>query len=392
MRSPKPRTPPRESLPRRGYRSIKTVALAFACGFGSLSVQADELQRGSVGWGNSMLGIENCVGTLQSAQNSFTAAGDCAIGRLFSAVSDVAFNFVEQQGKDQFGQHFRIERRLGLVASTGTLGGDLDIMVPLGFSSAEDNLATRSFFLQNGITRWRDEHGLERSDVRLGMVHRFALRERPDSGILGASTFIQENIERGHARLVTGLDYLDRWGQGAGSYYMPITGWQAGRSGYEERAIEGLELSYQADFTSAINLAVAAGRWQNKDGSNAWTNSGRLNLAWRPHPWFRVDGGWDGIGTGNDSMALHASISVPLGGGWSPRAWQGLGVGKSNVEELRVGALWQSPAHMGRIEVAEREVTAPKIDRPETTEDENFDGKNLSDRRPANLGQTSQRG
>ena len=312
-----------------------------------------------------MFGVESCVGVLGNAEGAFTSLADCTADQVFSKMSNFALDLVEQHGKKQFGEHFRIDRRLGLVASTGTLSVELDVVLPLiGFSSVEYDALARSLFVQNGITRWRDAHGFQRSDVRLGVVHRLALHETPESGILGASVFVQENLERGHARFVTGLEYLDRLGQGALNYFMPVTNWQPGRSGHEERAIEGLELSYETDLTSTIDLAVAAGRWESKGVSDAWSNRGRLGLGWRPHPWFELHGGWEDIGTADDSMALHVSVTVPLGGGgWKREAWQGLGRREPGTQALGAGAIWDSVSHVGRIEVVEREASGTPLPR-----------------------------
>ena len=343
-------------------RPLPLLVGALALAFGSLSAQAEEAQDVPSDWGISMFGIENCVGALQNTGNELTSVSDCAVDQVFSYLADSALQFVEAHGKAQFGEHFHIDRRLGLTASSGTLSADLDVVLPLtALSSVEDDAVTRSFFVQNGVTRWRDEHGFQRSDVRLGFVHRYALFEQPDDGVLGTSMFVQENLERGHARVVTGVEYLDRWGQGSLSYYMPVTAWRPGRYGYEERALEGVELGYGTDLTNTINLSAGAGRWQSKDGTDAWVDQGRLDVGWQPHPWFQLRGGWDGIGTGDDSMAVHASVSVPLGGDWSSMRWEGLGQrDPSSRTGPDVGTMWRSADHVGEIEVAEREVQEPE--------------------------------
>ena len=149
-------------------RPLPILAGALALTFGSLSAQADEPQGAPDDWGISMFGVENCVGALQNTGNELTAVSDCAVEQVFSSLADAALQFVEQHGKTRFGEHFHIDRRLGLTASSGTLSADLDVVLPLtAFSSGEDDAATRSFFMQNGVTRWRDAHGFQRSDVRL---------------------------------------------------------------------------------------------------------------------------------------------------------------------------------------------------------------------------------
>ena len=301
---------------------------------------------------------------------------------MFSSLAGATLQFVEQHGKSRFGEHFHIDRRLGLTVSSGTLSADLDVVMPLtALSSVEDDAVPRSFFVQNGVTRWRDEHGFPRSDVRLGVVRRYALYKQPDDGVLGTSIFLQQNLERGHARMVTSFEYLDRWGQGSLSYYMPVTDWrEAGRYGYEERAIAGVELNYGTDLTNTINLNVAAGRWENKNSSGAWTDRGRLDIGWQPHPWFELRGGWDGIGTGDDSRAAHVSFTVPLGeADRSPVRWEGLGRRDPSSAGFDVGTIWRSADLVGQIGVTEREVSAPEV---EVDGLGTFDDVNLSDQLP----------
>ena len=70
-------------------------------------------------------------------------------------------------------------------------------------------------------------------------------------------------------------------------------------------------------------------------------------------------------------MALHASITMPLGGAdWSSVRWEGLGRRDRPSAESDSGTIWRSADHVGEIEVAEREAhaaddTGPK-DRPDS--------------------------
>ena len=335
-------------------RLRSAVAGMLILAFGSLSAHAAEPRSSLQDWGVGMSGVENCFGTFGDAHAGFTRAADCAVGQMFSVLSDTALGIVEQYGKAQFGQHFHINRRLGLTASTGTLSADLDVVVPLmAFSSATDDAATRSLFVQNGITRWVDAHGSQRSDLRLGLVHRFRLDTQPDAGILGASMFVQENLELGHQRLVSGLEYTNRWGRTALNHYTPMTDWLPGRRGYEERAIGGLELSYAADLTGTIALDAAAGRWESKDGSGLRNSHGRLGVSWQPHRWFEFRGDWDEIGTERDYQALRMAVTIPLGADEWPH-WRGFGVDEPPPPSPGQGLLWNAADTTGQIDVAER--------------------------------------
>ena len=144
-------------------------------------------------------------------------------------------------------------------------------------------------------------------------MHRYALFEEPGDGVLGTSMFVQENLERGHTRVVTGLEYLDRWGRGSLNYYAPVTEWLPGRYGYEERALAGLELSYGTELTNTINLSAGAGRWESGDGTGAWVDRGRLDIAGSRILGLSCGGGGDGIVL----AAILWRARVGLGAAWS---------------------------------------------------------------------------
>ena len=287
--------------------SMALPLLALVLGGGPLPAQAQDSQDARDVWSRSMLGVQNCAGALQNTGNEIPAMTDCVIDYAFSSLAAAGLQFVELHGKKQFGEHFHIERQLGFAASTGTFNADLDVVMPLtALSSTTDGVTTRAIFLQNGITRWRDGYGLQRSDMRLGIVHRFAPYGQLGDGVLGTSVFLQEDLERGHARMVTGIEYLDRWGRGSLNHYAPLTGWRDGRDGLEERALAGLELEYSTNLTNTIDLRVAGGRWESRREADAWTSRGRLDIGWRPHSWLMLRGGWDDIGTGNDALGVCA--------------------------------------------------------------------------------------
>lgn len=340
-------------------RSWPLMASALVLAFGSLSAQASQPKGSFNHWGLHTLGIENCVGMLEHSGNDLSGATDCVVDRLFSELAFVAFDRIEEYGKARFGKHFQVAHQLDLAASTGEFSADLDVVLPLtGFSSFSEDTVTRSFFVQKGVTRWRDRHGFQRNDVRLGAVSRYALNEGRDFGIVGVSMFVQENLERGHKRIVTGLNYMGRWGGASLNHYQPLTDWRPGRIGYEERAIAGVELGFDTDLTSTIEVNAAIGRWQKKDGSDAWVTQGHLGIGWQPHPWLQVGGNWHGLGADDDSMALHATITIPFGGSERPR-WQGLGLGVPVSKASDPEAIWGAVEHLGQITVAERGVRSP---------------------------------
>ena len=334
-------------------------ALVLACG--PLSAQAGEAEGGPDTWWIPASSLEGCVGAQEQGGSAGFSDLSCFVDLAFSQLAGVALDFAEEQGQTRFGEHFQIDRRIGFTASGREFSADVDVVIPLhALASVTDGAVTRSFFVQNGVTRWRDEHGFQRSDVRLGVVNRHALSEGPGSAYLGTSMFVQENLERGHTRVVSGLEYLDGWGTGSLNYFVPVTGWQPGRPGYEERPLAGVELDFKTDLTSTIELGLAAGRWESKDGTDTWEDRGRLGIGWAPHPWFELNGSWHDIGRSDDSVGLRAGVTVPFGGAdWSPTRWRGLGRDEPETEGPDADAIWDSVDHVGQIEVAERGVATP---------------------------------
>ncbi len=236
------------------------------------------------------------------------------------------------------------------------LAGDLDLVVPLaspalGFAAgaADAPSAPSAIFLQQGVTRWTDGHGFRRNDARYGAAWRFALS---DSDVLGVSALMQENLERGHRRLVAGIDYDGRWGHGWLQQLTPTTGWLAGRIGYQERAVGGTRLGLGLDVTDTVSLEASLSRWQD-DGDGKPFMDGRLGASWRPHPWLGLRAGWGGIGPAEDTGALQVTLNVPFGGqAQRLPPWQGLGVAGGAAQNAP--DLWRPVANVDRIQTVER--------------------------------------
>ena len=347
-------------------RDVALVSSVSVLAFGSLSVEAGEAQ-GSLDdhWGvHTFSGIENCVGALEGSDNELSTTIDCVSNQMLSGLMEIAFQFGDKYGRSLFGSHFQIERRLDLSPSGGGISGDLDAVIPVNsFTSVSGEMVTRALFLQNGLSRWRDEHGHQRNDVRLGMVHRIATSKRRDAGVFGTSVFFQENLERGTGRIVTGFDYSEGRGNGSLSYFMPVTDWRTGRFGYEERALKGLEFELRSDATSTIKLDAAVGRWESKDDSGDWLTRGRLGVRWQPHPWFGLRGSWDDIGTTGDSLGLHVVIELPFGASERMQArWRGLT--ELNSSESEIDTIWSPVTSARNIEVNERAASPRRSSKP----------------------------
>ena len=306
-------------------------------------------------------GLQACASSASGSTEAgaaFSTVARCTADRAFAGALDEALHLVEDQGQTVFGERFRINNRLGLWAGSRGLRGELDAVVPLmGFSSgSHDESARRALFMQSGLTRWTDDQGFRRSDVRHGLVHRFAGSDSLEAGIFGLWVFVQQNLERGHERFVTGMDYTGRWGTGSLNYFAPTTDWLPGRRGYEERALEGMELDLRFDATSTITLNAATGRWEAANGSADWRTRSRLGLEWRPHPLLRIGSNWADPGFGDDTLNVRAEVSIPLGGTTRERPrWQGLGYAGGGTA-VSSEDVWRAVDTVGRIEVGERSV------------------------------------
>ena len=301
----------------------------------------------------------SCMSTATSAQvfgQAASTVGACAVNGFLADTLGQAIGLMEQHGRTWFGANFQIDNRLGVSIADGGLLGDLDTVVPLAAFSASETDAGPVYFVQNGLTRWTDAHGFRRNDLRHGIVHRFPGPGWARDGLFGVWAFFQQNLERGHQRVVTGFDYTGRWGNATLNYYVPSTKWRPGRPGYEERALEGMEMGLQFAATDTIDLTAAAGRWETADGSNGWDTRARAGVGWSPHVWLRLGAQWETVGNADDALGMRAAVTIPLGRGSRgfPR-WRGLGLAAENSKP-DLGELWRPVSGIDRIEVAERSV------------------------------------
>ena len=299
----------------------------------------------------------SCMASLSGGDSADWDAGSRCVGdRLGGLLVDAAARLATEQGRRVFGENFSLVHRMSWSPLGQGLAGELDAVVPLAYRGrarpdADDApaLPGSALFLQQGMTRWTDEHGLRRNDVRLGGAWRFAAGA---GVVLGATALVQENLERGHQRFVLGTDYAGPWGHVSLQHYVPTTEWRPGRSGYEERAVGGTELSARFDLTTTVSLDTALGRWERDDAGRSAVD-GRLGFGWRPHPYLRMDA-HTGLGSGADGESLGLSLNVPFRGPRKRTKWEGLGA-FAMARTATAGDLWRPVENEGRIRTIERE-------------------------------------
>ena len=324
---------------------LPPLALAgFMLGLCGAAAQADNLE----GWAPPM----ECGHALGAGP---TSGLRCLKHSLDEVVADYAAHLIQQQGQTLLGDNFRVVHRLSWSPFTAGTSRNLDTVIPLQFSSdnAAPEFGKTALFLQQGVTRWQDSSGFTRNDIRSGVVHRFALSDDGEN-ILGISALYQENIERGHKRLVMTLDYAGHYGTGRLQHFVPASGWKPSRLGYEERAIGGTELGASLGITSTLSLDMTLTRLDDESES-ARDIHGRVGLGLRPHPWVSLRGGYE-TGLAGEAANVHVQLTIPLGGKPKPvPRWEGLGV--LGVAQASPG-IWRPVENVEQLQTVER-VIAP---------------------------------
>ena len=301
----------------------------------------------------------NCGSALEGSGWEAASNGlHCLSGELGGVVMDGLALVAEEQGRRVFGENFRIVHRLSWspYGDGSGVAGNLDAIVPLNFTAglSETGAEESALFLQQGFTRWRDQDGFRRTDARYGAAYRFTLSDGPDADVLGFSTVVQQNVERGHGRLVTGLDYAGRRGGGWLQHFTPVTDWRPGRRGYEERPVGGTELGARLDVTTTIVADAAVARWQG-DGFESASET-RLGLAWRPHPWLSLRTAWR-FGA-EEGGSARLALNIPLGGAprTQPPRWEGLGVFGAAAAAASAD-MWRPVENVDRLRTVERAIS-----------------------------------
>lgn len=284
----------------------------------------------------------------------------CLSGRLGDLVVERTSHFVNEQGRALFGPNFRFVQGLSWSPYGEGLNGNVDTVLPVASFTAKPGsgaavMNSGAFFFQQGATRWTDDRGRRRNDLRYGAAYRFSLLGEPGTNVFGLSTLVQENVERGHRRVVAGIDYAGRWGRASLQQFVPATDWQPSRFGYVERPRGGTRLGARLNLTTTVSLDASVAEWETSRPGRREVD-GRVGLGWRPHPWLRLRAGFAGIGSAKDSGSVTAALRIPFGAGprKAPR-WEWMGVAGGS----RVAAdVWRPVENVERLETIEREAAA----------------------------------
>lgn len=290
-----------------------------------------------------------------SFQNdAFAGVSHCLLNRFANAVLGHGF----MVGQELLGKQARFFGRTAWDYEEG-LQGELDTIVPLTASPAiEQTLRAphrlpRALFLQTGVTTWRDD-GARRTDARTGVIYRFGLSDDLEDGVLGAMTFLQEDLRTRHRRWVAGLDYLGRRLSGSFQYYLPATSWRFNRDGFEQRPLAGMKLDFGVNLLSNVRAGTSISRWETGDGSHWDTRTG-LRLSWHPTPWLGVFSRYSRKAEETDELVSWIAATIPLGG---PKRRYGRLSGVVQVadggEKAGPDALWRPAAPLEPIRYADR--------------------------------------
>ncbi len=348
-------------LTRNGLFLIATVFMAAPLTIIS-TAQAESENRI---WTAALTQVRGCGAVLNE---TVSEGAHCLFERGLNFVLDQGIDLADERGKRAFGQHFQIVGNLAYSRSSGRTGlqGDLDLVIPLvgGEPVSGERASSSALFLQQGITRWWDAHGSLHNDVRQGLVYRFRVSEGLDADVLGISMLHLVNAEHQHAVLVPGFDYSGKWGSSSFRYFSPTTGGRLTRLGYEERALEGMELATRVDITSTVRVNTTGYRWQSEDGSGSWIEGARLDVGWRPHPWLNITAGYDRPSNAEGTASVLVRFTMPIGGPSKTPRWEGLGV-TAGGSAPNDSELWRPIDGVGQIRVATHTTVASLVNRAE---------------------------
>ena len=307
----------------------RAAVLAAVLALGVLPAHADgfSVQSAADGPAVSLLsGVQACEPTFP---DGLSEGSQCMAGWAVNhLLLDAATRFAVKQGEALFGEHFRIVSSMGFSPSGGALSGGLDVVLPLASSTLPGAAPseTGAFFLQQGVTRWVDDRGLGRTDFRSVPFAVLTCPTRPRRPVFLAFPPSSSRAANSTTRDSWPAATMPESGDGDRSTCSSYDGLAPARTGYEERALAGIELGSKFDLTTTLSITSAIGQWEEEDGLGGWSTNGRMAFGWQPHPWLDIGIAWNGLGTSSDSRAIRVGFSMPLGETRKPPQWEGLGL------------------------------------------------------------------
>lgn len=276
---------------------------------------------------------------------------DCSKRALRVATSrilvDTIENSLRQGGTDLFEQGFRLDSSLSWLLGE-SLRGEVDTVIPIA-GMERRNGTGRALFFQPGLVFWEGRAEELRANTNLGVVYRaHATRD----WIGGASLFFDYDFQREHKRLSVGVDAQSEHFYGGLNYYFPLgRKWRRGRVGYEERALEGLDL----------HLSLAWERWRLDGALGAWKFDGDLDgrgSGWRPsadvsvgyqiRPGVSLEAGYER----HDDRSAGSNWNVGLAFRYSLPGLEG--IGSNGANDVGAPDLWRVVEREKRILYEER--------------------------------------
>ncbi len=225
-----------------------------------------------------------------------------ATGQAAKAASDLAFNTALtaavneplENRKDFLGHPVDIDSTLRL-SDGAKLSGDLDAIIPLGVSGADNVLSDQenrqwAVFLQPGLSIWRSSFEQTRYDFNIGLVSRFRIRELENS-LIGVGGFFDINANNGTNRFGLGADWQYLGWYSSLNYYKRLSGWKRSSQGFDERALNGLSARFELPVLEQVKLGFDANRWWGGEFSDAVREQLGASVIYDITDWLRFEVG-----------------------------------------------------------------------------------------------------
>ncbi len=216
------------------------------------------------------------------------------------------------QGGLAFNDNFRLDSSLGWVWGKD-VQGEVDAVIPVplslldslpGLERAKELLPelgrvldrVREFdhalFFQPGMVFWPGLARQKRIDGNFGLVYRHRIAQ---DVIAGGSLFYDYDFKYDQQRLGLGVDVQSDVLQAGVNYYHPLNDWVEGRTDYEERALQGVDLRLGGAW-SRVWLDASVGVWRfegEEEEKEKWRPSFGLDGAVRLLPGVFLEAGYE---------------------------------------------------------------------------------------------------